>query len=154
MWNTAKFKLSRHMLSAMKTAEEIIGAVGFSVMTVRPGDTCLAMGISDLPILAPGHLMSVMESACVAALVELLENGETTVVDKYDISLIDSVCIGSEIRANARCTEVVDRTMMFECDVYEGERHIAYAVIGRTAVERVSFLARTAAQSLLNNPDQ
>ena len=138
----------------MKTAEEIIGAVGFSVMTVRPGDTCLAMGISDLPILAPGHLMSVMESACVAALVELLENGETTVVDKFDISLIDSVSIGTEIRATARCTEVVDRTMIFECDVYEGERHISYAVIERTAVERVSFLARTAAQSLLNNPDQ
>jgi predicted thioesterase len=98
--------------------------------------------------------MSVMESACVAALVELLENGETTVVDKFDISLIDSVGIGTEIRANARCTEVIDRTMMFECDVYEGERHIAYAVIERTAVERVSFLARTAAQSLLNNPDQ
>ena len=137
----------------MQPAEDVIGAVGFSVMTVRPGDTCLAMGISDLPILAPGHLMSVMESACVAALVEHLENGETTVVDKFDISLIGSVGIGSEIRANARCTEVVDRTMMFECDVYEGERHIAYAVIERTAVERVSFLARTAAQSLINSSD-
>ena len=77
----------------MKSAEEIIGAVGFSVMTVRPGETCLGMGISDLPILAPGHFMSVMESACVAALVELLENGETTIVDKFDISLIDSVGI-------------------------------------------------------------
>jgi fluoroacetyl-CoA thioesterase len=134
----------------MQPAEDVVGAVGFSVMTVRPGDTCLAMGISDLPILAPGHLMSVMESASVAALAELLDNGETTIVDKFDISLISSVGIGSEIRATARCTEVVDRTMIFECDVYEGERHIAFAIIERTAVERVSFLARTAAQSLLN----
>jgi fluoroacetyl-CoA thioesterase len=134
----------------MQPAEDVEGAVGFSVMTVRPGDTCLAMGISDLPILAPGHLMSVMESASVAALAELLDNGETTIVDKFDISLISSVGIGSEIRATARCTEVVDRTMIFECDVYEGERHIAFAIIERTAVERVSFLARTAAQSLLN----
>ena len=134
----------------MQPAEDVVGAVGFSVMTVRPGDTCLAMGISDLPILAPCHLMSVMESASVAALAELLDNGETTIVDKFDISLISSVGIGSEIRATARCTEVVDRTMIFECDVYEGERHIAFAIIERTAVERVSFLARTAAQSLLN----
>jgi hypothetical protein len=44
----------------MKTADEVIGAVGFSVMTVRPGDTCLAMGISDLPILAPGHLRALV----------------------------------------------------------------------------------------------
>ena len=135
----------------MQPAEDVVGAVGFSVMSVRPGDTCLAMGISDLPILAPGHLMSVMESASVAALAELLDNGETTIVDKFDISLISSVGIGSEIRATARCTEVVDRTMIFECDVYEGERHIAFAIIERTAVERVSFLARTAAQSLINN---
>ena len=134
----------------MQPAEDVVGAVGFSVMTVRPGDTCLAIGISDLPILAPGHLMSVMESASVAALAELLDNGETTIVDKFDISLISSVGIGSEILATARCTEVVDRTMIFECDVYEGERHIAFAIIERTAVERVSFLARTAAQSLLN----
>ena len=134
----------------MQPAEDIVGAVGFSVMSVRPGDTCLAIGISDLPILAPGHLMSVMESACVAALAELLDNAETTIVDKFDISLIDSVGIGSEIRATARCTEVVDRTMIFECDVYDGERHIAFAIIERTAVERVSFLARSAAQSLIN----
>ncbi|MEJ6607297.1 MAG: hotdog domain-containing protein [Candidatus Planktophila sp.] len=134
----------------MQPAEDIVGAVGFSVMSVRPGDTCLAMGISDLPILAPGHLMSVMESACVAALAELVDNAETTIVDKFDISLIDSVGIGCEIRATARCTEVVDRTMIFECDVYDGERHIAFAIIERTVVERVSFLARTAAQSLIN----
>lgn len=137
----------------MREAEEIIGAVGFSVMTVRPGDTSLAMGISDLPILAPGHLMSVMESASVAALVEFLETGETTIVDKFEISIIDSVGIGAEIRATARCTEVDARSMFFECDVYEGERHIAYAVIERTAVERISFLARTAAQSLLNSAE-
>ena len=118
-------------------------------MTVRPGDTCLAMGISDLPILAPGHLMSVMESACVAALSEYLETGETTIVDKFDVSVIDSVGIGSEIRGTARCIEMDGRTMIFECDIYEGERHIAFAMIERTAVERVSFLARTAAQSLL-----
>jgi len=54
----------------MKPAEEIIGAVGLSTMVVRPGDTCVAMGISDLPILASPHIMHSMESASVAALSE------------------------------------------------------------------------------------
>jgi len=90
-----------------------------------------------------------MESACVAALSEYLETGETTIVDKFDVSVIDSVGIGSEIRGTARCIEMDGRTMIFECDIYEGERHIAFAIIERTAVERVSFLARTAAQSLI-----
>ena len=40
----------------MKPSEEVIGAVGFSVMTVRPGDTSVAMGVGDLPIIAQSHL--------------------------------------------------------------------------------------------------
>jgi fluoroacetyl-CoA thioesterase len=131
-------------------AEDVIGAVGFAVMSVRPGDTCLAMGISDLPILAPSHIMNVMESACVAAMAQHLETGETTLVNSFEITMIDSVGIGAEIRGNARCTFVEGRELIFLCDAYEGERHIATASIKRTAVERVSFLARTAAQSLLN----
>jgi len=37
----------------MKPAEEVLGAVGFSVLSVRPGDTCVTMGVSDLPVVAP-----------------------------------------------------------------------------------------------------
>ncbi len=119
-------------------------------MSVRPGDTCVAMGISDLPILAPSHLMNVMESACVAAMAEYLETGETTIVESFEVSIIDSVGIGAHIQGNARCIEIDGRALTFLCDIYEDERHIATATIKRTAVERVSFLARTAAQLLLS----
>lgn len=133
----------------MRPAEEVIGTVGFSVMTVRPGDTCVAMGISDLPIVASSHFLNVMESASVASLVEYLEPGETTILNRVLLEILTSASIGSEIRGTARCVEVNGRELTFICDIYEGERHIATAEIKRTAVERVSFLARTAAQSLL-----
>ena len=133
----------------MKPAEDVIGAVGLSTMVVRPGDTCVAMGISDLPILASSHIMHSMESATVAALTEYLESGETTIVENFEITNIDSVGIGSEVRCTARCIEVEGRELTFLCDLYEGDRHIAQGVIKRKAVERVSYLARTAAQSLL-----
>jgi predicted thioesterase len=134
----------------MKPAEEVIGAVGLSTMIVRPGDTCVAMGISDLPILASSHIMHSMESASVAALIDYLEPGETTVVEKFELTVIDSVGIGAEVRCTARCIEVDGRELNFLCDLYDGERHIAQGVIKRKAVERVSYLARTAAQSLIN----
>jgi predicted thioesterase len=134
----------------MKPAEEVIGAVGLSTMVVRPGDTCVAMGISDLPILASSHIMHSMESASVAALIDYLEPGETTVVENFELTMIDSVGIGAEVRSTARCIEVDGRELHFLCDLYDGERHIAQAVIKRKAVERVSYLARTAAQSLIN----
>ena len=134
----------------MKPAEEIIGAVGLSTMIVRPGDTCVAMGISDLPILASSHMMHSMESASVAALIEYLESGETTIVESFEFTSLDSVGIAAEVRCTARCIEVQGRVLTFLCDLYEGERHIAQGIIKRRAVERVSYLARTAAQSLLN----
>jgi predicted thioesterase len=134
----------------MKPAEEVIGAVGLSTMIVRPGDTCVAMGISDLPILASSHIMHSMESASVAALTEYLEPGETTLVEKFEITIFDSVGIGVEIRCTARCVDIDGRELHFLCDLYDGERHIAQGMIKRKAVERVSYLARTAAQSLIN----
>ena len=135
----------------MKPAEEILGAVGFSVMTIRPGDTALAMGLSDLPIVATSHLLHAMESASIAALSEYFDNGETTFLLSASITLLASAQVGDELRANARCTDIQGREITFSCDIYEGERHIAEAEIKRAAVERVTFLARTAAESLIKN---
>ncbi len=135
----------------MKPAEEVLGAVGFSVMTVRPGDTALAMGLSDLPIVATSHLLHAMESATIAALSEYLDNGETTFLLGTSIELLGSAPVGVELRANARCTNIDGRELSFACEIYEGERLVAQGEIKRATVERVTFLARTAAQSLLRN---
>ena len=134
----------------MRPAEEILGTVGFSVMTVRTGDTCVTMGVSDLPVAAPAIFLSLMESSCVAALSEFLELGETTFLTHSSLEIVGSATVGVEIRANARVTNVVGRELTFECDVYDGERHLAKAEIKRATVERLSFLARTAAQSLIS----
>ena len=134
----------------MKSAEEVLGAVGFSVMTVRPGDTCVTMGVSDLPVVAPSHYITLMENACVASLSEYLDPGETTFLTHSSLEIVGSATAGVEIRANSRLTNIEGRQLTFECDVYDGERHLAQAEIKRATVERLSFLARTAAQSLIN----
>ncbi len=133
----------------MRPADEVLGAVGFSVMTVRPGDTCVTMGVSDLPVVAPSVYLTLMESASVAALIEYLEPGETTFLSHSALEIVGSATAGVEIRANARVINVEGREITLECDVYDGERHLAQAEITRATVERLSFLARTAAQSLI-----
>lgn len=133
------------------TADEMLGAVGFATMVGRPGDTCVAMNIGDLPIIAPAHFLSLMESATVAALGEFLESGETTHLLTSGMEVIDEASIGVELRASARLIEIDNRDFTFTCDVYDGERHIARGLIKRRAVERVTFLARTAARDLLND---
>jgi len=134
----------------MKSADEVLGAVGFSVMTVRPGDTCVTMGVSDLPVVAPSHYLTLMENACVASLSEYLDSGETTFLTHSALEIVGSATAGAQIRANSRLIEIDGRQLTFTCDVYDGERHLAQAQIKRATVERLSFLARTAAQSLIN----
>jgi predicted thioesterase len=134
----------------MKSADEVLGAVGFSVMTVRPGDTCVTMGVSDLPVVAPSHYLTLMENACVASLSEYLDSGETTFLTHSTLEIVGSATAGAQIRANSRLIEIDGRQLTFTCDVYDGERHLAQAQIKRATVERLSFLARTAAQSLIN----
>ena len=134
----------------MKSTDEVLGAVGFSVMTVRPGDTCVTMGVSDLPVVAPSHYLTLMENACVASLSEYLDSGETTFLTHSALEIVGSATAGAEIRANSRLIEIDGRQLTFTCDVYDGERHLAQAQIKRATVERLSFLARTAAQSLIN----
>ena len=134
----------------MKSADEVLGAVGFSVMTVRPGDTCVTMGVSDLPVVAPSHYLTLMENACVASFSEYLDSGETTFLTHSSLEIVGSATAGAEIRANSRLIDIDGRQLTFTCDVYEGERHLAQAQIKRATVERLSFLARTAAQSLIN----
>ena len=134
----------------MKSADEVLGAVGFSVMTVRPGDTCVTMGVSDLPVVAPSHYLTLMENACVASLSEYLDSGETTFLTHSALEIVGSATAGAEIRANSRLIDIDGRQLTFTCDVYDGKRHLAQAQIKRATVERLSFLARTAAQSLIN----
>ncbi|NQW74433.1 MAG: hypothetical protein CK518_03015 [Actinobacteria bacterium] len=133
----------------MKPAEEIIGAVGFSVMTVRPGDTSVAMGVGDLPIVDQSQLINLMEHAAVISLDEYLEPEETTIAISIEIISLSPAQIGAELRATSRCIEVENRELTFECEIYEGERQIAAGQIKRATVERVSFLARTAALNLI-----
>ena len=134
----------------MFQVEEVVGAVGFSVMTVRPGDTSVAMGVGDLPIVDQSQLLNLMEHAAVISLDEYLEPGETTISISTELISLSPASIGAELRATSRCIEIENKELTFECEIYEGERQVAAAMIKRATVERVSFLARTAAQSLIS----
>ena len=119
-------------------------------MSVRAGDTSVAIGIGDLPIVSQSQLMNLMEHATIISMSEHLDPEETTIPISFEMIMLSPASIGAELRALSRCIEVENRELTFECEVYEGERQVAAAQIKRSAVERVSFLARTAAQSLIS----
>jgi len=135
----------------MIAAEEVLGAVGLTEMVVRPGDTSVAIGIGDLPIIAPSLLINLMEHAAILSLDLYLEPEETTIPVSVEFISLSPASIGAELRGTSRVIEIEGKEITFECEVYEHDRQIAAALIKRSTVERVSFLARTAALNLVKD---
>ena len=134
-------------------AESVIGAVGISQMVVRPGATALAHGSGDMPILSTSFLITLMESACNSAIAEFMDNGESTYLSDIEMEVHESVGIGSEIQGAATCVSFEDGVLTFLCEIHDGPRLVAASSMRRNLVERVTFLARTAAFTLMSQQE-
>jgi predicted thioesterase len=129
-------------------SEKALGAIGMASLTVRPADTSVAQALNDLPILATPTLINIFEGACTAALAEHLDSGETSITSSLEITSYSSVGVGIEIRANATCIEIEGSIFKFNIEVHQGSKLIASGIIDRKVVDRVSFAARIAAESI------
>ena len=130
-------------------AEQVIGAVGMSSMAIRPGDTSVAQGVNDLPVVGSNQILSLMESACSAAIIEFLDFGETSVTFNTQLDVLGAAGVGTEIHATARCLGLVEYILKFEVEVHQSARLIASGIISRKFVERVSFMARVTAETMV-----
>ena len=129
--------------------DSLLGIVGLAAMTVRSSDTSLALGGNDLPLIAPSAIHNLVESACSAALTEHLPFGQTSITTKILIEMETSVSVGEDLHANARCIDVEDGHLTFEVEITHREKRIATAHVQRRLVDRLSYLARIAAERLI-----
>jgi len=130
-------------------AEQVTGVIGMATMSIRPGDTSVAQGVNDLPVVGSNQLLSLMESACSTAIIEFLDFGETTVTTSSQIDITGAAGVGIEIHATARCLGFDENILRFEVEVHQVARLIATGLITRKFVERVSFMARVAAETMM-----
>ena len=130
-------------------AEQVMGAIGMANMTIRPGDTYVAQGVNDLPVVGSNQISALMESACSTAIIEFLDFGETTVTTNLQIPIQGAVGIDHEIHATARCLGLDEGILQFEVEVHQSARLVASGFITRKFVERVSFMARVAAETMV-----
>lgn len=128
--------------------EAALGAVGMASMSVRPGDTSVAMGLNDLSVVSSTTILNVIESACSAAVIDLLEIGETTQTAELKFEITTTVTVGEELRAMARCIAIEGDLLTFEVEVTHVNKTIAAAEVQRRLVDRVSYMARIAAERL------
>ena len=130
-------------------SEQVLGVIGMASMAIRPGDTSVAHGVNDLPVVGSNQVCALIESACSTAIIEFLDFGETTVTTDLQIQIFGAVGINHEIHATARCLGLSEGVLKFEVEVHQSARLIASGFITRKFVERVSFMARVAAETMV-----
>ena len=128
--------------------EAALGCVGMASMSVRPGDTSVAMGINDLSVVSSTAILNVIESACSAAIIDFLELGETTQTSTFTLDVLTTVTVGEELRGHARCIDIAADLFTFEAEVTHLNKTIATAQVQRRLVDRVSYMARIAAERI------
>lgn len=130
------------------TTERFVGAIGLSRMTVRHGDTAIALGSGDVPVLGTPQVIALAENATTVAIAEFLDQSETTVGVKIECDHVATSSIGDEVVATARVLESDGKRIVFEVECHSGTRLIAKVKIVRVLVDRVSFIAKAAAEAL------
>jgi predicted thioesterase len=130
--------------------EELLGAVGMSTMIVRAADTSVAAGSNELSVLSSTSAASLIESACSAALAEHFAPGETSFTSALQLEMATSASVGEEVRAHVRLIEVSENLITFEAAVTHLNRTIATAQVQRRLIDRISFMARIAAEKIVS----
>ncbi len=128
--------------------ERFVGAVGISRMTVRHGDTAIALGSGDVPVLGTPQVIALAENATTTALAEHLEQSETSVGVRVEVDHLATASVGDEVIATATVVESTNKKIQFLVECHSGTRLIAKGSITRVLVDRVSFIAKAAAQAL------
>lgn len=128
--------------------ERFEGALGISRMTVRHGDTAIALGSGDVPVLGTPQVIALAESATIIAIAEHLEQSETSVGVRVELDHLATSSVGDEVIATATVIEATNKKLVFSVECHSGARLIAKGFITRVLVDRVSFIAKAAAEAL------
>jgi predicted thioesterase len=104
--------------------------------------------VNDLPVLTATAALAVIESACSAAIAEYFGTRETSFTIGAAINIRGTVTIGNDVRALVKAVGLEDDILEFDCEIHQDQRLIAVAQVQRRLVDRISFMARSAADNL------
>lgn len=112
--------------------EFIINSEGEARAIVSQANTAATAESGSLPVFATPFMIALMEKATCNAVAEFLDDGETTVGTKIDISHDKATGLGVEVRATAILTQIDGRKLTFEVNAAEENG----TVIGKGTIER------------------
>lgn len=119
-----------------------IGLTHTSRIVVADGNTAMALGSGDMPVLATPAMMALMENAAMLAVAPELEDGDTTVGGHIESSHLRPTPIGAEVSATATLEKIDGRKLFFKIIAQQGDVVIGEGTHLRFIVNRERFLSR------------
>lgn len=117
----------------VKTMKEIvIGSSAETTTIVNSTNTAISAGSGRLPVFGTPFMIALMEKATCNAVVEFLEEDETTVGTSVNVSHTKASGIGTLVSARAVITECSGRKITFEVSAADADGEI----IGNGTIER------------------
>ncbi len=121
-----------------------LGRTGRAAAAVTEQNTAAAMGSGSLPVFATPAMVALMEAAAVDACRGALEEDETTVGTRMEVTHDAASPLGMAVRAEAELTAVEGRKLTFAVRAYDGAGPIGAGVHQRFVVKSGRFLDKAA----------
>ena len=118
------------------------GLTASITLKVEEGDTALALGSGDVPVLATPRLVTLVEKASIAALGAKLGPDKTSVGYEVQLAHLSPTPVGSEVTAEATLESVEGRRLTFRVAVTDDRGLVAAGRITRVVVVRDRFIER------------
>ncbi len=111
-------------------------------MTVARDHTAIAIGSGDVEVLSTPHLVGLVERACVEAIRDSVEAGDTSVGMQVQFEHVAPTPIGGTVRADAVLETVRGRRLAFKVSAHDEHGLVGAGRITRVVVDRERFLER------------
>jgi fluoroacetyl-CoA thioesterase len=108
-------------------------------LVVGDGDTAIAVGSGDVPVLATPRVLALAEQAAVTAIGDELEDGQTSVGVYAELHHLKATPVDRAVTAHAEVVSVDGRRVTFEFKVVEGDELSASGTHRRIIVDRDRF---------------
>ena len=122
-----------------------VGAVGTASAVVTPENTAAAVGSGALPVFATPYMIALMENAACNAIADGLEEGQSSVGTKLDVSHDAATPVGMHVTARAELV-VARRRLVFRVTAEDDAGPIGQGTHERFLIMADKFLAKAEAK--------
>lgn len=119
-----------------------VGIIREDKRTVCQEDTAVAMKSGDLLVYATPALVAFLEYTAKELIRKYLDENETSVGIRMEISHIKASKVGMGIRSKAEVIKVEGKKITFKVEAYEGETLIGFGTHERFIVDKLKFISK------------